>query len=116
MSISQQIKNRRSELGITLKQIADQVGVSEATVQRWEAGVITNLRYSRIVKLAKALRMHPGDLMGWEDKNRIYGDALPQELRDIDVEYLQLAKKLMDSRLTADEISRLVDVIQGIKK
>lgn len=116
MALSDQIKNRRSILGLTLKQIADKVGVSEATVQRWESGEIKNLRHGRIVKLAEVLRTHPGDLMGWEDKHRVYGDALPDELRDIDVEYLQLAKKLMDSRLTADEISRLVDVIQGIKK
>lgn len=34
------IKNRREELGLTIKQIADAVGVSEGTVSRWESGNI----------------------------------------------------------------------------
>ena len=40
MSIGKKIYERREALGLTLAQLADRMGVSEATVQRWEAGVI----------------------------------------------------------------------------
>ena len=60
------LKCRRQELGLTLLQIAESVGVSEATVQRWEKGHIKTLRHENLVKLAEALRMKPAELMGWD--------------------------------------------------
>ncbi|MBQ7283462.1 MAG: helix-turn-helix transcriptional regulator, partial [Oscillospiraceae bacterium] len=44
------IKKRRKELGITLEEIGDYVGVSKTTVQRWENGNISNMRRDRIKK------------------------------------------------------------------
>lgn len=38
-SLSDVLKKRRKELGLTLAQIADKMGVAEATVQRWERGI-----------------------------------------------------------------------------
>ena len=34
--LSSVLKTRRKELGLTLAQIADKIGVTEATVQRWQ--------------------------------------------------------------------------------
>ena len=61
------IKKRRLELGMTLEEVAKQVGVGRATVQRWESGVIVNVRRDKIVKIAAALKTTPGYLMGWKD-------------------------------------------------
>ena len=75
------IKNRRLELGLTMKQVADAVGVSEATVSRWESGEIANMRRSRIVKLASVLNMSPLDLMNWEEGERpTYFDSMPSNI------------------------------------
>lgn len=38
------IKERRLELRLTMKEVADHVGVSEATVSRWEKWKIANMR------------------------------------------------------------------------
>ena len=65
--LSDALKQRRSELGYTLAQVADMVGVTEATVQRWESGNIKALRHGRITKLADVLQTTPAYLMGWED-------------------------------------------------
>lgn len=67
--LSDALKQRRSELGYTLAQVADMVGVTEATVQRWESGNIKALRHGRIAKLAEALNVSPAYLMGWEEPN-----------------------------------------------
>lgn len=65
--VSNILKNRRKELGLTLSQIADKMGVSEATVQRWESGNIKSLRQERIGPLSEILRVSPAVLMGWAD-------------------------------------------------
>ena len=58
------IKNRRKELGITLEDIGNYVGVSKGTVQRWETGGISNMRRDRIKKLSEILKISPDMLLG----------------------------------------------------
>lgn len=67
--LSTALKQRRKELGLTLAQIADAMGVTEATVQRWESGNIKSIRYEKIGKLAEVLNISPAILMGWDDAN-----------------------------------------------
>lgn len=58
------IRNRRKELGITLEEIGDYVGVSKTTVQRWESGNISNMRRDRIKKLSEILQIEAEELIG----------------------------------------------------
>jgi transcriptional regulator with XRE-family HTH domain len=67
MNIQTIIKNRRLELELTMKDVAKALGVSEATVSRYESGEIQNMGIDKIEMLAKVLRCSPGYLMGWED-------------------------------------------------
>lgn len=53
------LTKRRRALGLTQKEIAEMVDVSEATVSRWESGEIANMRRDRIVAYAKALKVTP---------------------------------------------------------
>lgn len=66
-NLSDILRLRRKELGLTLLQIAEAVGVSEATVQRWESGNIKTLRHENLARLADVLKLSPAALMGWED-------------------------------------------------
>lgn len=66
-SLSSVLKQRRQELGLTLLQIAEMVGVTEATVQRWESGNIKNVRLEKVGKLAEILQVSPAALMGWAE-------------------------------------------------
>lgn len=63
------LKRRRKELGLTLAQIAEQMGVAEATVQRWESGNIKSVRYDKIDKLAEILKVNPASFMGWSNED-----------------------------------------------
>lgn len=58
------LKARRKELGLNQNDIATYVGVSEATVSRWESGDIANIRQSRIAALAEILRIDPAVIIG----------------------------------------------------
>lgn len=64
MELSALIKNRREELGLTLKEVADACGVSESTVSRWESGGIGDPKRRRIAKLAKILQLPAHQLVG----------------------------------------------------
>lgn len=63
------MKEKRKQLGYTLKDIANKMNVTEATVQRWESGNIKSLRQGRIAQLAEILETTPSVLMGWETEN-----------------------------------------------
>lgn len=54
--MSNYLSERRKKLGLTQKEVADAVGVAEATVSRWESGEIANMRRDRISALAKILK------------------------------------------------------------
>lgn len=73
------IKSKRLELGMTMKELAEKVGVSEGTISRWESGEIANMRRNVIVSLAKALNTTPAVLMGWTepDPNEARGVRIP---------------------------------------
>ena len=62
------IRARRIDLGLTLKDVAKALGVSEGTVSRYESANIQNMGIDKISNLAKVLRCSPGYLMGWEDE------------------------------------------------
>ena len=66
MSINNIIKDRRKILNLTQKEVANFVGVSEATLSRWESGNIQNMKRDRIAKLAKVLEISPSLIVGEE--------------------------------------------------
>lgn len=63
MEFGKMIRDRRHELGLTLEEVGDIVGVGKSTVRKWEAGTIRNLRRDKIALLAKALQLEPVDLI-----------------------------------------------------
>lgn len=64
MEIRDILKSRRLQLGLTLSDVAEKVGVSKATVSRWESGNIANMKRNRIVALANVLEISPSVIMG----------------------------------------------------
>ena len=95
------LKSRRSELGLTLDDIGRYVGVSGATVSRWENGDIENIRRDKIARLAEVLKVTPSYLMGWPEDAA--GDSLdmPEEIIILN----RAAKKM-----TAEKRKRLLDM------
>lgn len=65
--INDRIRERRLSLGLTLLEIADFLGVKEATAQRYESGAIKSIGHETISRLSEILKCSPSYLMGWED-------------------------------------------------
>lgn len=70
-NMGQRIKDRRNELELTLDALAKKVGVGASTVRKWETGYIKDMRSDKIQKVADALDVTPGYLMGWEEKQNV---------------------------------------------
>ena len=61
------MKARRKELDISAESVAEALGVSAATVYRYEKGDIEKLPTDILLPLSKVLRTTPAYLMGWAD-------------------------------------------------
>lgn len=72
MDIKTILRNRRKELELTMKEVADACGVSEATVSRWESGNIGDMKRSRISALANILKISPSLIVGFADNEKLY--------------------------------------------
>jgi transcriptional regulator with XRE-family HTH domain len=69
MCFKENIKTRRLELNLTLEEVSNELGVSKPTLQRYESGVISNIPFDKVEKLAIILETTPSCLMGWENKH-----------------------------------------------
>lgn len=67
MTTGERIKKRRVQLGLTVPEVADRLGVSVATMYRYEKGEIEKLPSSVLAPLSHLLRTTPAWLMGWEE-------------------------------------------------
>ena len=67
-SIERKLRERRIELSLTQREVADYVGVTEATVSRWESGEIDNMRRDKIANLARVLKISPLLIMGLNEE------------------------------------------------
>lgn len=101
MKTNELIRLRRAELGYTMKEVANAVGVSEATVSRWESGDIQNMKRANIEKLSRVLDIPPSVLLDWEsyDDDRMRRNQLVHELSTVasasDIENIEIALDLL---------------------
>ncbi len=90
------IKQLRRLKNITLKEVAEYIGSTEATAQRYESGNgIKNIPYDVVVKYSELLNCSPAYIMGWEDEEKI-ADSL-------------------FSITVSPELQRLVDIVSSMK-
>ena len=68
MELKDIIRNRRIELGLTMKQVADAVGVSEGTISKWESGNIGSMRLDKGLAISRVLSIDPRTLMGQSEE------------------------------------------------
>lgn len=67
-ALGERIKQRRKELKLTLQDVADNVGVTKSTIQRYETGKIGTPKLPVIQAIARALNVNPAWLVGKSEK------------------------------------------------
>ena len=53
--------------GMTGKQLAEAVGLSETQLSLFRSGKVRGVRFSTLARMCRALRCKPGDLLGFQD-------------------------------------------------
>lgn len=81
-SMGMRINRLRLKNNMTLEELGNKVGVGKSTVRKWENGMIANMRRDKIAKLAAALNVSPGYLMGWNES-----ESTDQSTTDTSTEY-----------------------------
>lgn len=69
--LAERIYQKRIEMGLTMKELGDKVGVQHSAVNKWEKGIVQNIKAETIKKLSEIFNVSPIWLMGWdEDANK----------------------------------------------
>lgn len=61
------IRTKRNELGLSMQELADRVGVSKGAIQKWEANGIDNIKAENRERLADVLGISEMELLGVEN-------------------------------------------------
>lgn len=64
--VANNIKKYRKEKDMTIKDVANRVGITEATMQKYEAGNIKKIDIEMLKKIADALSVRPESLTEWD--------------------------------------------------
>lgn len=86
MAIAQRIKQRRTELNLSLQEVAELTDMSKSTLQRYESGSIRNIPLQKLGILASALKTSADWILGW-CKN-------PDDIPPIDAEFRNIIEAL----------------------
>lgn len=74
MNVGERIREIRELRNLTLKEVAESLGKTEATVQRYESGNI-NIKNDTLAEIANILDVSPAYLMGWIKDNSNIGNS-----------------------------------------
>ena len=69
MTTGDRIRELRLALSMTQKELGDLVGVQKAAINKYETGVVVNIKRDTIDELAKALRTTPAYILGYEEQS-----------------------------------------------
>lgn len=78
VEIGNRIYTRRKALELTLQDVADRVHVARSTIQRYEAGTISQMKMPVLYSIAHALSVNPEWLIGKSDDMEIAETSQPK--------------------------------------
>lgn len=79
MNVGNRIKKRRTELGLSVEDVAKMLNKNRATIYRYESNDIENLPLSILEPLSIILQTTPAFLMGWEINAQNLGSLADKE-------------------------------------
>ena len=86
IDVGSRIKRIREEKGISVIELAEKLGVSRATIYRYENNEIIKFPIGIVIPIAEALHVSPGYLLGWtEDPGESKPD--PSDIKEAMVLY-----------------------------
>lgn len=111
LTTGQRIKQRRKELGMSAEKLADYIGVSHATMYRYENGDIERVTTARLAQIAETLGVTPEFLLVGYDAKESEAHHLNQlSARPELLELLATAEAL-----TEEQVLQLISIARVLK-
>ncbi len=122
IEIGKRIKTERENLNLTLKDIAEDIGVAISTIQRYENGLIKEIKLPVIQAIANSLNVNPNWLIGKQNNKHINNNQISQEESNLLITFNKLnvigkneAKKRVEEltqipKYTIDNISEELSI------
>lgn len=109
MNTGSRMKERRKALHISAETIADKLGVSPATIYRYEKGDIEKVPTTILEPLSRILQTTPEYLMGWSDRHE--APPIDEEKNKEDAELKELITLYKNTEPIYQEI--VVDIMRS---
>ena len=100
MTVNQNIKIKRREKNLTITYVADQIGISQSILSRYESGIIQFVPLTVIEKIAAVLECKPSDLTEGDQrysqvqKKRVSSKNLSPEEYEMIINYRKLPENV----------------------
>lgn len=112
----QRIKSARIAAGFTQQELADKIGVKNAAIHKYEAGLVVNLKRETIQKLAKALNVTPSYLLCIDEKENEQGDDISDLLEALRSRPEMRMLFSVSKDATKEDIEKAVAIIEALRK
>lgn len=114
VTTGQRMKDRRKSIGLSAERVADILGVSPATIYRYENGDIEKVPVDRLIPIANALQTTPAYLMGWDDTPEYAEDSAESESKPEEDNLIRIAARngtYIERRLTDQQLAALTAIL-----
>lgn len=104
--VGDKLRELRTKRGRTLRQVGEAIGIDYSYLGRIEKGKFPSM--ALLEQLAEYYKI---------DVSELFGDQVevPEELREIGVEWITFAKEMQKAELTPEEIKHYIKLVQGIE-
>lgn len=69
--MSQRIHDKRNEMGWTMDELAQKLGVNKSSISKWENSQVDHIKRTYIAKMAELFHVKPSWLMGYDDEKDV---------------------------------------------
>lgn len=110
MNPGEVIKQKRIEKRMTIRGLAEAVGVSPAAIHRYESGKVKNVPIKKMEKLAEVLDMVPSDLFGFGVQMQtpnVEMNNKTESIRSMIEEFTKLMELVNQGVLTQEEFQTI---------
>lgn len=117
MSIGSRLRELRLKKGLTIVELAKILDSAKTTIANYETDK-RNPSYDMLKQIADFYGVTVDYILGLTDNPNIYKEVekIPEEMRNVGVKYLYLAKELEDKEIDADKIKQIIKLIEGKDK
>ena len=109
--VGERVKERRTELNLTMPELGKRIGVNKSTIQRYEADGVDPKRTMIINGLAEALLTTPEWLTGLsEDKEYDSRTLCEKDLEEHIKEYVDIVSTVVHQQLLTTFLGKMIDL------